>query len=107
MAESLSNLLGTMVQQNGQELRFEPGVPVILVTASGSHNLTSAPMSTAEIGALVLPLMDEKVRKTLTAMPQAQFSYRSPAGTEFSVLARKSPKGLMISFTPATSRAQM
>jgi twitching motility protein PilT len=98
MAESLSNLLGTMLQQNGVELRLEPGVPVILVNASGTHNLTSAPLTTAEIGALVLPLIDEKVRKTLTALPQAEFTYKNGNAGEFNVIARKSPKGLMVTF---------
>lgn len=100
MAESLSNLLGTMLAQGGQELRLEPGVPVILINGTGSHNITNAPLSTAEIGALVLPLLDEKIRKTLTALPQVQFTYKGN-GAEFVVVARKSPKGLMISFTPS------
>jgi twitching motility protein PilT len=99
MAESLSNLLGTMLAQGGQELRLEPGVPVILINGTGSHNITNAPLSTAEIGALVLPLLDEKIRKTLTALPQVQFPYKGHGG-EFIVVARKSPKGLMISFKP-------
>ncbi|MEO6393800.1 MAG: ATPase, T2SS/T4P/T4SS family, partial [Pyrinomonadaceae bacterium] len=100
MAESLPNLLGVMSQQSALELRLEPGVPVMLVTASGNHNISSAPMTTGEIGAMVLPLIDENVRKTLSTSPEAQFTYTSPGIGEFNVLARKSPKGLIISFTP-------
>jgi twitching motility protein PilT len=88
-----------MLAQGGQELRLEPGVPVILINGTGSHNITNVPLSTAEIGALVLPLLDEKIRKTLTALPQVQFPYKGHGG-EFIVVARKSPKGLMISFKP-------
>jgi twitching motility protein PilT len=100
MAESLPNLLGTFVQQNGVELRLEPGLPVILVNATGHHNITSAPMSTGEIGTMVLPLFDEQVRKTLSASPEATFTYKCPRSGDFSVVARKSPKGLMVTFRP-------
>jgi twitching motility protein PilT len=100
MLESIGSLLGILHTQKGQELRLEVGKHASLHTASGVFNISQTPLSQADIGGAIMPLIPEKARSLLPTQPEVDFEYDCSGVGAFTVKIKRGPAGICVTFTP-------
>jgi twitching motility protein PilT len=100
MLESIGSLLGILHTQKGKELRLEVGKRASLHTASGVFEISQTPLSQADIGGAIMPLIPEKVRSLLPTQPEVDFAYDCSGIGNFAVKIKRLPTGIFVSFTP-------
>jgi twitching motility protein PilT len=100
MLESIGSLLGILHTQKGKELRLEVGKHASLHTASGVFNISQTPLSQADIGGAIMPLIPEKARRLLPTQPEVDFEYDCSGVGAFSVKIKRGPAGICVTFTP-------
>ena len=100
MLESIGSLLGILHTQKGKELRLEVGKHATLHTASGVFNISQTPLSQADIGGAIMPLIPEKARSLLPTQPEVDFNYDCSGIGTFTVKIKRGAAGIFVSFAP-------
>ncbi len=98
MLESIGSLLGILHTQKGKELRLEVGKHATLHTASGVFNISQTPLSQADIGGAIMPLIPEKARSLLPTQPEVDFEYDCSGIGAFLVKIKRGPAGICVTF---------
>ncbi|MBI3652372.1 MAG: hypothetical protein HY231_15225, partial [Acidobacteria bacterium] len=100
MLESIGSLLGVLHAQKGKELRLEVGKRASLHTANGVFEISQAPLSQADIGSAIMPLIPEPSRRLLPTQPEVGFNYECNGVGSFAVTIKRLPSGIFVSFAP-------
>ncbi len=100
MLESIGSLLGILHAQKGKELRLEVGKHATLHTAAGVFNISQTPLTQADIGGAIMPLIPEKARSLLPTQPEVDFDYDCSGVGAFTVKIKRGAAGIFVSFTP-------
>lgn len=101
--ESINNLLGVLTQQNGKELSLQTGQQVRLITDAGAFEISPAPLSQPQVGALISPIMPDDARRSLQMQPQVEFDYQCGGIGNFRVRVARTTSGLAASFRPSAA----
>src|SRR5215210_6256751 len=96
MLESIGNLLSILHTQQGRELRLEVGQRARLTTASGAFDISQTPLTQADIGGAVMPIIPDRVRTLLPTQPEIDFAYECSGLGTFGVKIRRQPTGLCV-----------
>ncbi len=104
--ESLNSYLTILVQQNGNEVRLEPNQCVQLFAYGGKQDLTSNPVTGAEISTAIFPVIPAIERQKLPNQPDVRFDYDLSGVGKFSFIVRKSPSGFIVSIKPLQNETE-
>jgi twitching motility protein PilT len=105
MLESIGSLLGILHTQKGKELRLEVGKRASLHTANGVFDISQTPLSQADIGGAIMPLIPDHARSLLPTQPEVDFDYDCSGIGNFAVKIKRLPTGIFVSFTPGNGQA--
>jgi twitching motility protein PilT len=100
MLESIGSLLGILHAQKGKELRLEVGKKASLHTANGVFDISQTPLTQADIGGAIMPLIPDKARSLLPTQPEVDFDYDCSGIGTFAVKIKRLPTGIFVSFAP-------
>ena len=105
MIESIDSLLGILNTQNGKELRLEVGHRVQMITPAGVYDLSATPLTPADIGTAIGPIVPDTVRTLLSSQREVEFNYGCPGAGPFKVLVWRGASGYAARFMPGSSAA--
>ncbi len=100
--EQINGYLQSLISASAYELHFEPNKSPFILSDHGVIEVSSTPLSGANISQLIFPIIPAEAKQKLPNQPEIAFDYNNPTGS-FGFVVKKSPAGFHVIVKPLDS----